>query len=203
MRYVRMARGTRGRLRRHLLIMLLFLGLAGIYSLYGMLAPVTELTGPFRAVDGDTLTHDGLRLRIRGIDAPERRQLCGAAGKRWPCGLEAGRVLGARLDGLRCEMRGLDKYRRRLAVCRTPAGDLGAEMVRLGYAVAYGRYAAEEAEARAARRGIWSGPFERPQDWRKAHRPQRAAVEEAAPLDFLRSWWYGSSNGGDEDDEAL
>lgn len=203
MRYVRMGRSTRRRLRRDLLIFLLFLGFAGACSIYGVLAPVTELTGPFRAVDGDTLTSDGLRIRIRGIDAPERRQLCGAEARRWPCGLEAGRALGERLTGLRCEMRGLDKYRRRLAICFTPAGDLGAEMVRLGHAVAYGRYAAEEAEARAARRGIWSGPFERPQDWRKAHRPQKAGVDEAASLDFLRSWWYGTSNEGDEDDEAL
>ncbi|QLP98364.1 MAG: hypothetical protein HZY79_14655 [Rhodoblastus sp.] len=42
-------------------------------------------------------------------------------------------------------------------------------MVRAGAAVAYGAYEREEAEARDARRGVWSSRFDRPQDWRAAH----------------------------------
>jgi endonuclease YncB( thermonuclease family) len=36
-------------------------------------------------------------------------------------------------------------------------------------AVAYGGYEAEEAEARATKRGIWATQFERPADYRKKH----------------------------------
>ena len=35
--------------------------------------------------------------------------------------------------------------------------------------IAYGGYEREEAEARDAKRGVWSSRFERPQDWRAAH----------------------------------
>lgn len=108
-----------------------------------------------------------------------------------------------RLPGLVCSLRGVDKYRRRLATCRMPSGDLGADMVRQGFAVAYGDYAREEAEAQAARRGIWSGPFDRPQDWRKAHRPKGASMQNGSTLDLLRGWWYGSGEDAGEDDETL
>lgn len=198
-----MSRRTVRTVRRNVLIFLIFLGFAGVYSFGRGGTSLQELSGSFRAVDGDTLTLDGLRIRIKGIDAPERRQLCGPDGRRWPCGLEAGRALAARAGNLRCVLKGLDKYQRRLAVCRTASGDLGAELVRLGHAVGYGAYGREEAEARLARRGLWTGPFERPEDWRKAHRPKGASMDAPAPLDFLRSWWYGKEAGGERDDEAL
>jgi endonuclease YncB( thermonuclease family) len=50
--------------------------------------------------------------------------------------------------------------------------DLGEAMVRGGHAFDYarhsrGRYAAAEREAREARRGLWAGSFERPENWRQ------------------------------------
>ncbi len=192
------------RLKRDFLILLLFLLLAAVYSWFHPQGEPETVAGGFRAVDGDTLTIEGMRIRIRGIDAPERRQLCGAGSSRWPCGLAAGRALAARLPGLSCRLEGRDKYRRRLATCTMPSGDLGAEMVRNGFAVAYGSYQREEAEARAAGRGIWSGPFERPEDWRKAHRPRAAQADQSGPLDLLGRWWYGTGEGKEEtEDEAL
>lgn len=144
-----------------------------------------------------------MRIRLRGLDAPERRQLCGSGEARWPCGLQAGQALRDRLGGLTCRLAGTDKYRRRLATCRMPSGDLGADLVRNGFAVAYGGYRTEEEEARRAGRGIWSGPFQRPEDWRKAHRPKSAGVEGSGPLDLLLSWWYGPDDESGAEDEAL
>jgi endonuclease YncB( thermonuclease family) len=71
-----------------------------------------------------------------------------------------------------CTIEREDRYRRALAVCTAAGIDLNAEMVRRGAAVAYidRRYLAQEQEARAARRGIWAGTFERPEDWRRANR---------------------------------
>lgn len=192
-----------GRLKREVLIFVFFLGVALVYSQFRPQSTPTFTTGPFRVVDGDTLTIDGMRLRLAGIDAPERRQLCGAAPSRWPCGLVAGKALAARLEGLRCELKGNDKYRRRLASCRMPNGDLGAHLVRNGLAVAYGAYRAEEEEARKAGRGLWSGPFERPQDWRKAHRPKAGSADGVDLLDILKGWWYGSDDEAGEADETL
>lgn len=82
---------------------------------------------------------------------------------------------------LHCEIAAKDRYGRTLAACRTaafPDGiDLGAEMVRLGWAVASDdTYMVEEAEAQARRRGIWQGSFARPADWRAVHERPAAAL---------------------------
>lgn len=140
-----------------------------------------------QVIDGDSLTvrHDGADLTIRliGIDAVEYRQSCTRAGTQWPCGREARQAL-ERLVGrgsLHCALSAKDRYGRTLAACRTgvlPDGvDLGAEMVRQGWAVASGTdYLAEEAGAETARRGIWQGSFTTPADWRAVHdRPATVA----------------------------
>ncbi len=141
-------------------------------------APDAVFNGPFHAVDGDTLSIGGLRMRLRGIDAPEMKQRCGGGDSQWACGVSARKALQAMAatDAV-CSAHGTDKYRRRLVRCTLGGKDVGATLVRGGFAVAYGDYTHEEAEARAERRGIWSGPFERPEDWRKAHRTLSPAEE--------------------------
>ena len=56
-------------------------------------------------------------------------------------------------------------------------------MVAAGWAVAYGDYRAEEAAARAARRGLWCTEFVAPEDW-------RAQKGDAEPgwLGWLLEW---------------
>jgi endonuclease YncB( thermonuclease family) len=49
--------------------------------------------------------------------------------------------------------------------------DIGAEMVRQGWALDYerfsdGRYAAQQLEAEQTERGLWSGSFIPPWEWR-------------------------------------
>lgn len=144
--------------------------------------PAPVATVPLvHVIDGDSLTvrHDGttLTIRLTGIDAAEYRQDCGRGdASRWPCGREA-RTMLEKLAGrgpLQCEVAAKDRYGRTLAACRTrplPDGiDLGAEMVRLGGAIATSdAYMVEEAEAQAQRSGIWQGDFVRPADWRATH----------------------------------
>ena len=62
-----------------------------------------------------------------------------------------------------------DQHGRLLGHCRAGAADLNREMVRSGYALAYGAFESDEREAKAGRRGLWSGEFERPRDWRRSH----------------------------------
>jgi endonuclease YncB( thermonuclease family) len=64
---------------------------------------------------------------------------------------------------------GFAVYGRTVAVCFVGALDLGAAMVKGGFAMAYGAYEADEREARDARRGVWSSSFERPAAWRARH----------------------------------
>ncbi len=63
-----------------------------------------------------------------------------------------------------------DKIGRRAVTCE----DLGEWMVSQGLTLAYRRYSLdyveEEAEAQAARRGIWAGEFVKPWEWRRGKR---------------------------------
>jgi hypothetical protein len=58
-------------------------------------------------------------------------------------------------------------------------------MARSGFATAYRRYSSdyvdEESEARAARRGIWAGEFDSPEDYRRDGRDDAAAQRARTP----------------------
>ena len=144
------------------------------------------LTGRAEAVDGDTLAVGGPRVRLEGIDAPEAEQTCTSAkGVVWRCGAEAQRVLARLIANVlvTCEERGLDKYKRLLAVCRAGPVEVNAELVRRGLAWAFVRYSQTyvdlEAEARRSGVGIWSGTAEPPWDYRAARWHEADAAEEA------------------------
>lgn len=145
---------------------------------------VPPLEGAVRVVDGDSLTLDGTRIRLSGIDAPELRQSCGAEGATRPCGQQAKqaleRIIAAAVsaDGasphaspLSCRPVDEDRYQRTVAVCSAQGQDVAAQLVAEGWAVPLGlSYRAEASAAQAAGRGIWSGPFERPTDFRERAR---------------------------------
>lgn len=133
-----------------------------------------EMAGTARAIDGDTLVLDGAHVRIQGIDAPELHQECAREdGRPWPCGAAARRAMADLVakGAVACAWSGRDDYDRPLARCLAGGRDLGAQMVRGGYALSFrgGAYDDEEAEARRERRGIWAGTFQRPAEYRAAH----------------------------------
>lgn len=134
-----------------------------------------------RVSDGDTLwvapqREDGRRgrpvkLRLVGLDAPERCQAHGEAAR----AALAGWVLKQRVQ---VDRGARDVYGRPLVTLRLAGEDLGARLVRQGHAWSAryrddpGPYAREEAAARAARRGLFADPAaERPRDFRKRHGP--------------------------------
>jgi endonuclease YncB( thermonuclease family) len=139
----------------------------------GTAPPPSRFTTRVGVVDGDTLSMNGERLRIHGMDAPGMAQTCDGPAGRFGCG-EAARAAMARILGsgmVSCVRLGTDQYRRPIVRCHDDQGrDIGAELVRQGWALAFTRhstdYAADEAAARAARRGLWAGRFEAPWDWR-------------------------------------
>ena len=135
-------------------------------------ARAPSLTGA-SATDGDLLRADGRRIRLIGIDAPELMQTCrDARGDTWDCGRAAKARLAELVAGgnVSCTARDTDRYSRTLASCSTGNIDLGEAMVRDGLALATddGYWHAQTA-ARSARRGIWQGDFETPQEWRKRY----------------------------------
>ena len=140
-----------------------------------------QVAGTATVTDGDSLTVASQRIRLFGIDAPESRQTCLAAGKGWRCGRSATRALAERVAGrpVVCTERDRDRYGRVVAVCRAGGEDLSAWMVSQGLALAYRRYSTayvgQERAAKAARRGLWRGEFVAPWDWRRGKRLSAAA----------------------------
>jgi endonuclease YncB( thermonuclease family) len=131
------------------------------------------------AIDGDTLRSANAEVRIYGIDTPELDQTCtDQNGKDWTCGRDAQAKLNALVArrAVDCTPKGRDKFNRTVAICRTSAvPDLGEALVREGLAVNFGvgdkpgPYEAAQADAQAAKRGVWRGTFQQPADWRQAH----------------------------------
>lgn len=122
--------------------------------------------------DGDSLTFGSVRVRLRGIDAPEYRQTCSdASGQSYACGNRSREALVGLIAGgaVTCAASETDRYGRLLAVCRAGDIELNAAMVARGWAVAYGDYHLMEAEARGMGVGLWAGQFDRPRDWRVQH----------------------------------
>lgn len=165
--------------RRAQIIVLGIVSLLAVFAYFKTrdrkLPPV--ISGNASVNDGDSLSIAGMRIRLEGIDAPEWEQTCADAnGAAWPCGKRAARELSTLINGavLSCRTTELDQYERMLAVCSLPGGlNVNAWLVRQGWAVAFGRsrlHATAEAQARAARRGVWQGTFTRPSLWREQHR---------------------------------
>ncbi|QTN98937.1 thermonuclease family protein [Brucella sp. 458] len=122
-------------------------------------------------IDGDTVALGKTHIRLKGIDAPEIGQSCEGAHGTYDCGGEARNKLRSYIGrtSIRCESSGRDRYDRVLARCFLGETDLNQWMVQEGWAVSYGNYQRDEADARRDKRGIWAGKFERPSRWRKEH----------------------------------
>ena len=187
----------RGRLRvlgDYALMILLFGALIALVSKLDRTETRTQRGAAFIS-DGDSLTLDGRRVRLRGIDAPEYMQVCrNDDGADYACGKLARQALVQLIAArpVSCEGRQQDRYGRLLGDCSVGDVDLNRALVLAGWAVAYGDFAAEEAAARAARRGIWAGSFERPQDWRRRHDDRQDEGRQdilAAIGDWLREFF--------------
>jgi endonuclease YncB( thermonuclease family) len=131
------------------------------------------IVGPAAVVDGDTIRVADTRIRLHGIDAPEAAQACNAAGGgTWACGPEATRALRSAIAGrdVNCQPLTLDRYGRTVARCFVGNFDLQADLVRRGLAWAFVKYSSdyvpEEAEARAANRGVWQAETQTAWDYR-------------------------------------
>ena len=120
-----------------------------------------DVEGSARAIDGDTLDFSGQRVRLHGIDAPERNQICWVGGSEWSCGQASSRALKnlTEIAVVRCSKIGRDHYGRIIGKCHSKDLDIGQTMVADRIALAYRKYSkdyvAAEAAAKAERIGIW------------------------------------------------
>jgi len=175
-------RGGRARLRRGAGA----LGLGAVLLLQGYpecvdaAAEAPRLSGTvIGVIDGDTvdvrLPSGRIRVRLHGIDAPERDQPRGQASRR-----ELSKLVHRREVAI--EPVEQDQYDRLVGRLWRGEMDVNAELVRRGAAWVYRRYATEgawcryEKTARDAGRGLWSlPPAERvaPWEWRQREHRRR------------------------------
>lgn len=130
-----------------------------------------RISGDAVVNDGDSITLKGVRIRLKGIDAPEYAQTCKQDGNEYLCGRRSREALAdlVKRGSLECVGWERDRYSRLLAVCTAGNVELNRTQVEQGWAVAFGDYEDAEAMAREQRRGLWAGSFERPREWRVEH----------------------------------
>lgn len=146
------------------------------------------LTGVANVTDGDTIRIGQSRIRLFGMDAPEKAQRCERDGACYRCGDDATRALKSIVGDsqVTCSPTGAKTYGRIVATCEAGGVDLSVEMVRQGWALPYWRYLSEVptvaasivaaySEAKLNGSGIHAGEFVTPSDWR--HKKARVSCE--------------------------
>ncbi|WP_443743346.1 thermonuclease family protein [Sutterella sp.] len=141
-----------------------------------------------RVIDGDTLAvitqNEVLRIRIKGIDAPESKQDFGMKAKEALKQIALGQSVILDVDDE-------DQYGRRLASVAVNGTDVGLYMLEHGFAWFYSDYGSQlpgkwrnayraaEVDARSNGVGLWgsTGPIP-PWTWRKQRREAAQAAEE-------------------------
>ena len=142
------------------------------------------ISGNAIVIDGDTIKIKGASIRLFGIDAPEKKQICYKDNKPYNCGHISTKFLKRLIkDSIKvdCYYKNKDRYKRIIAKCFSHTNkkkerlNLNYMMVRNGHAIDYkryskGEYSQAENIAKKERVGIWSGKFERPEDWRRKYK---------------------------------
>jgi len=144
-----------------------------IVRLLLILTPLISLTAEQSKVikisDGDTITvlnsKEQTKVRLYGIDAPEKKQDYGQRSKQFLASLIAGQMVEV-------EPKGKDRYKRTLGIILYKGQDINAQMVLNGYAWAYVKYSKiyvdQEKMAREKKLGLWqSNDPTPPWQWRK------------------------------------
>jgi len=125
--------------------------------------------------DGDSMRSGKLRIRLFGIDAPEKKQKCNNVdGRQWDCGIAAQKALKQLVESvpkISCDLMDVDRYSRLVMRCFAGKTDVAAALVRKGLALAYRQYSMlyskDENAAKVTKAGVWGGPFKKPWIWRR------------------------------------
>ena len=144
---------------------------------------ISSVTGYSKVTDGDTLKIDTFKIRLHGIDAPEKKQLCKRAYLKimmftfyedYSCGQKSTDALIKKINNQKvtCKISNVDYFKRLIGECYQGKTNLNSWLVSNGYAVAFRKYSkkyvSEENLAKREKKGMWQGKFEMPWDYRKS-----------------------------------
>ena len=128
-----------------------------------------QIQGQAYVIDGDTIVINDQHIRLYGIDAPEKAQICD-----W--GYNGHKAIHF-LDNLvknkivYCAISSKDRFKRPIGVCSTSSNNLNEMMVSSGHAFAYRHYSQKytgfENAARKSNIGIWRANCENPYLFRR------------------------------------
>ena len=143
---------------------------------------INKISGFAKVVDGDTIKINSKKIRLYGIDAPEKKQKCKKTyltisfmsfTKDYMCGDVSTEKLIKKINKqkLNCNILDVDRYKRLIGECFKRNINLNSWMVSNGYAVAYRKYSkkyvSDEINAKNNKLGIWQGKFEMPWNYRR------------------------------------
>ena len=143
---------------------------------------INKISGFAKIVDGDTIKINSKKIRLYGIDAPEKKQKCKKTyltisfmsfTKDYMCGEVSTQKLIKKINNqkLNCNIIDVDRYKRLIGECFKRNINLNSWMVSNGYAVAYRKYSkkyvSDEINAKNNKLGIWQGKFEMPWVYRR------------------------------------
>lgn len=134
-----------------------------------------SITGRATVVSGDMLRINGTQIKLAGIEAPIANQRCGMSdGRTWNCGSSARSALDriVRRRSVTCtQLEATGSQGTTVANCTANEADIAEALVRNGHVFAasgfFSTYGSTEADARAAKVGLWQGDAKHPDDWRK------------------------------------
>ena len=175
------------------MLSMLFHLLVGLMLVFELAAPIMSLASSFTGkvvgvIDGDTIDvlHNGQseRIRLNGIDCPEKGQAFGKKAKQFTSEMVFGKDVTV-------QSYRLDRYGRTIAdILLADATNLNRELVKAGLAWRYVKYSKDEmlsqleADARDAKRGLWVDTDPMP-PWEYRHPTGQSSSKGVPPEPLL------------------
>lgn len=149
--------------------------------LFVAVSPLYAWTGKVVGIsDGDTIKvlrdREEVKIRLHGIDTPEKKQAFGTKAKDFTANMVAGKVVDIQETDT-------DRYGRTVAIVTVNGKNLNESIVASGFAWVYRKYCKQsfcedwsrlETNAKDRKLGLWNDPQAMaPWEWRKESREKR------------------------------
>ena len=173
-------------LKNNLIYYIIFFFISFSFSVSYSADTSRSISGKADIIDGDSIKIKGQSIRLVGIDAPEKKQLCKKPylnlfiftfSKSYPCGETSTNSLKKFINNqiILCKIEEKkDFFKRYLGTCFKDKSNINSWLVKNGHALAFRKYSKkylnEELYAKNNKIGLWQGTFEMPWEWRKKNK---------------------------------